>query len=110
MKMTKSRLREIIKEEIQNFKKEQIREFISTGTGMGGAKKKGYESPETRTAQADYDAALAAHSFKVSAEPKYTPAGATKPVSAKWRRSIGGRGYAYSDAERIPPKAWEANQ
>ena len=61
MKISKQRLREIIKEEIQDFKSEQklrkqIREFTSSATGTGGAKKKGYKSQTRKTAQATSDA------------------------------------------------------
>ena len=60
MKITKQRLREIIKEEIQDFKEEQnlrkqIREFTSTNTGTGGAKPKGYKSSGTKTKQSTYN-------------------------------------------------------
>ena len=53
MKITKPRLIEIIKEEIQEFREEQmvrkqVREFVSTATTTG-AKKGGFVSKTTKT-------------------------------------------------------------
>ena len=58
MKISKSRLIEIIKEEIENFNENLLKEFVSTATAAG-AKKGGYESPTTRSKQDTYDTKLA---------------------------------------------------
>ncbi len=68
MKITKSRLKEIIREEIQNFKKEQIVEISAGGYSMGGAKRKGYKSPATKTKQSNYDTSVSNTATKKSAK------------------------------------------
>ena len=67
MKISKSRLIEIIREEIQNFNKEQIQEFVSTAT-VTGAQKKGYTSSRTKTKQRTYDTKVADTKTKKTAK------------------------------------------
>ena len=60
MKITKSRLREIIKEEIKDFKSEQklrkqIRELSGGSTTLGGAKRGDYKSNARNKAQTTSD-------------------------------------------------------
>ena len=61
MKITKQRLKEIIKEEIKDFKSEQklrkqIRELSGGSTSLGAAQKKGYKSKGRKAAQSTSDA------------------------------------------------------
>jgi len=119
MKITKLRLIEIIKEEIQDFRTEQnirkqIREFVSTHT-VTGAQKAGYKSGATKAKQSTYDTAVSdsdtadqAHTDKLKDEPTYTDRGVKK--SAIWRIAAGGKGvYNYSDAKNAPSRSWQAN-
>tara|TARA_R110002073_G_scaffold94873_1_gene220691 strand:+ start:186 stop:755 length:570 start_codon:yes stop_codon:yes gene_type:complete len=99
MKITKSRLREIIKEEIQDFKEEQnlrkqIREFTSSATGTGGAKQKGYKSTTTNTKQSTYNTKKADATTK-SADYKTKNSALTSFAGNKYRKSHRGS-YLYS--------------
>ena len=75
MKITKQRLREIIKEEIQDFKAEQnlrnqIREISGVGR-IGGAKTKGYTSPTTQTKQSTHDTNVATYAYSDGTQDGY---------------------------------------
>ena len=90
MKITKQRLREIIKEEIQDFKSEQklrkqIREFTSSATSAG-AQRGGHVSATTKTKQSTYNAKKADASTK-SADYKTKSNALTSFAGNKYRKS-----------------------
>ena len=77
MKITESKLRQMIRG--------VIREFTSSATAAG-AKPKGYKSSTTKSAQSDYNTKKADYSIKKSAID----------TSKKYRRAAKGGGYQYS--------------
>ena len=90
MKIKKSRLIEIIREEIEEAKFRQsirgmIREFTTTGTAAG-AKKSGYQSKTRKAAQTDYDTKSADYDTKSAAVD----------ASKRYRRPVGGKGGGYT--------------
>ena len=103
MKMTKSRLKEIIREEIKDFKSEQIREFVSTGTVVG-ANRGGYKSPATKTKQSTYNTRKADTATKLSTKTTNAADYTTKDTAltdfagSKFRRYGGGRWHYRSAA------------
>ena len=90
MKITESKLRQMIRG--------VIREFVSTGTATG-AKKGGYKSADTKSKEATYDAKKSAYDTKTAAYNAFD-------ASKKYRRVNKSGGYDYrSDAMR----GWEQN-
>ena len=99
MKITKSRLREIIKEEVQDFKEEQklrkqIREITSTGTASG-AKKGGHVSKTTKAKQSTYNTKKADAVTK-AADYKTKNSALTDFAGNKYRKADRRGVYAYS--------------
>jgi hypothetical protein len=108
MKITKQRLREIIKEEIQDFQEEQnlrkqIREISGVGR-IGGAKTKGYKSPTTKTKQSSYDTKKTDTATKLSTKTTNAADYTTKDTAltdfagSKFRRYGGGTWHYRSSA------------
>ena len=90
MKIKKSRLVEIIREEIEEAKLRQsirgvIREFTGTATAAG-AKKGGYQSADTKSKESTYD--------KKSTD--YDTKSAAVDSSKRYRRPVGGKGGGYT--------------
>ena len=83
MKITESKLREMIRE--------VITELTGTATAAG-AKKKGYKSADTKTKQADYDRKSSTYDTKAAALTAFG--------GSKYRRANKGGGYSYSAANR----------
>ena len=74
MKIKKSRLFEIIREEIEEVRlrnniRGAIREFVSTGTAAG-AQKSGYQSDKSKTAQTQYDTKKTDYESQVKSQHK----------------------------------------
>jgi hypothetical protein len=91
MKITKQRLREIIKEEVQDFKSEQklrkqIRELSGGSTTLGGAKPKGFKSATTKTKQSTYNTRKADTVTK-SADRSSKSTALTNFAGSKYRKS-----------------------
>ena len=101
MKIKKSRLVEIIREEIEEAKLRQsirgvIREFTTTGTAAG-AKKSGHKSADTKSKESTYDTKSADYDTKsaaVDASKQYKSLHKSGPtVYASTNTAIRGAGY-----------------
>ena len=95
MKITESRLRKMIRG--------VIREFTASSSGMGGAKKSGYQSAERKAAQSDYDTKSVEFNTK---SKEYDAAVAAKDDSKRYRKATGKGKYTYSGS---PIKGGETN-
>ena len=100
MKITESKLREMIRG--------VIREFTSSGTAVG-AKKGGYQSKTGKSKQADYDTKSADYDTKKAAyDTKKADLDAF--AGSKYRKSAGkGGGYTYSSTGGGRGSGWSIN-
>ena len=100
MKITESKLRQMIRG--------VIREFTSSATAAG-AKKGGYQSDKTKTSQTQYDTKKAAYDTKKAAyDTKKADLDAF--AGSKYRKSAGkGGGYTYSPTSGVRGSGWSTN-
>tara|TARA_Y100000310_G_C20246035_1_gene606877 strand:+ start:94 stop:633 length:540 start_codon:yes stop_codon:yes gene_type:complete len=97
MKIKKSRLVKIIREEImearlRNNIRGAIREFVSTGTAAG-AQKSGYQSADTKSKKSTYDTKSADYDTKSAA---YDTKSDAVDDTKRYRKSTGKAKYTYS--------------
>jgi len=99
MKITESKLREMIRG--------VIREFTSSGTAVG-AKKGGYQSDKTKTSQDTYDTKKAAYDTK-KADYDTKKSDLDAFAGSKYRKVAKGKGYTYSSTGGGRGSGWSIN-
>jgi len=97
MKITESKLREMIRG--------VIREFTSSGTAAG-AKKGGYQSKTRKSAQTDYDTKSADYTTKKADYDTKKAAADAFDTNKKYRQAARGGGYNY---RATGGRGWSAN-
>ena len=91
MKITESKLREMIRG--------VIKEISSGATALGGAKKKGYESTDTKSKKSTYDEKTSRYQTKQS-DYESKKADRESADSQKYRKAAKGGGWQYSASNR----------
>ena len=97
MKITESKLRQMIRG--------VIREFVSTGTAAG-AQKGGFKSADTKSKEATYDTKKADYITKKADYDTKKAALDAFDTSQRWRRVAKSGGYEYSD---MGGRGWSEN-
>ena len=101
MKITESKLRQMIRG--------VIREFTGSGTALGGAQKKGYQSADTKSKEADYNTKSADYDTK-KADYDTKKSDLDAFAGSKYRKSAGkGGGYTYSSTGGPRGSGWSIN-
>ena len=100
MKITESKLRQMIRG--------VIREFTSGATGTGGAERKGYQSAERKSAQSDFDAKVTAASDAAAAVDKSKKYRRQNPAAPP-KKGQPAPAPTYSYNSTAPTRSWTLN-
>ena len=97
MKITESKLRKMIRSELK-----KLRESSTGSTGLGAAKKKGYQSASGKSAQTDFDAKKATYDARQATYDTAAADLAAFDMNTKFRKARTGRGQTGYDYFATP--------
>jgi len=101
MKITESKLRQMIRG--------VIREFTGTAAGIGGAKPSGYKSADTKSKEANYDTKKSDYDTKKADYNTKKAALDAFDTSQRYRKAAKGGGYTYQSTGGGRGSGWEEN-